>query len=278
MAVDTTDANTNGEQELFVLLEIHSYNGIALLGCLTYSGEAVALVERNLSLCILETDDFVSRQRMAAGTTLILHLWTVGEETAQTTLCLIGKHMVLPICFWYSILCSTYLYTIATMEHRLDRGQLTIDTCIHGMKSNFGMNFEGKIECSGILGQYDTFAFGCESHNVIMVERCRHTIHIVHLVGVVGYILEHSPELFQPCLQVFLRAFSSTAKAVVAYHTFRRDMHFLPLSLWIEKLHMETLVAVLLRGIDIIDHRTRTLLETVGQYGIDMQALLLFLL
>ena len=146
------------------------------------------------------------------------------------------------------------------------------------MKSYFGMNFEGKIECSGILGQYDTFALGCESHDVIMVERCRHTIHIVHLVGVVGYILEHSPELFQPCLQVFLRAFSSTAKAVVAYHTFRRDMHFLPLSLWIEKLHMETLVAVLLRSVDIIDHRTRTLLETVGQHGIDMQTLLLLLL
>ena len=122
MAIDTTDADTDGEQELFVLIEIHSYNGIALLGCLTYSGEAVALVERNLSLCILETDDFVSRQRMAAGTTLILHLWTVGEETAQTTLCLIGKHMVLPVCFWYSILCSTYLYTIATMEHCLYRG------------------------------------------------------------------------------------------------------------------------------------------------------------
>lgn len=122
MAVDTTDANTNGEQEQFVLLEIHSYNGIALLGCLTYSGEAVALVERNLSLCILETDDFVSRQRMAAGTTLILHLWTVGEETAQTALSLIGQHMVLPVCFWYCILCSTYLYTIATMEHRLYRG------------------------------------------------------------------------------------------------------------------------------------------------------------
>ena len=41
---------------------------------------------------------------------------------------------------------------------------------------------------------------------------------------------------------------------------------------------METLVAVLLRGIDIIDYRTRTLLETVGQHGIDMQALLLLLL
>lgn len=56
MTVDTTDADTDGEKELFVLLEIHSYNGIALLGCLTDSGEAVALVERNLSLCILETD------------------------------------------------------------------------------------------------------------------------------------------------------------------------------------------------------------------------------
>ena len=135
-----------------VLLEIHSYNGIALFGCLTYSGEAVALMECNLSFGILETDDFVARQRMAAGTTLILHLWAIGEEAAQTALCFIGKHMVLPVCFWYCILCSTYLYTIAPMEHRLHRGQLTVDTCIHGMKSNFGMNFEGKIECCGIFG------------------------------------------------------------------------------------------------------------------------------
>ena len=164
MAVDATDADTDGEQELFILLEIHSYNGIALLGCLTNSGEAVALMECDLSFGILETDDFVSRQRMAAGTTLVFHLWAIGEETAQTTLCLIGKHMVLPVCFWYCILCSTYLYTIATMEHRLHRRQFTVDTCIHGMKSNFGMNFEGKIECSGILGQYDTFALGCESY------------------------------------------------------------------------------------------------------------------
>ena len=44
IAVDATDADTDGEQKLLVLLEIHSYNGIALLGCLTYSGETVALV------------------------------------------------------------------------------------------------------------------------------------------------------------------------------------------------------------------------------------------
>ncbi len=68
MAVDATDADTDGEQELFILLEIHSYNGIALLGCLTNSSEAVALVERNLSLCILETDDFVSRPQESAAT------------------------------------------------------------------------------------------------------------------------------------------------------------------------------------------------------------------
>ena len=82
MAVDATDADTDGEQELFILLEIYSYNGIALLGCLTDSSEAVALVKCNPPLGILETDDFVSRQRMSAGTTLVLHLWAIGEETA----------------------------------------------------------------------------------------------------------------------------------------------------------------------------------------------------
>ena len=71
MAVDATDADTDGEQELFILLEIHRYNGIALLGCLTNSSEAVALMECDLSFGILETNDFVSRQRMATGTTLV---------------------------------------------------------------------------------------------------------------------------------------------------------------------------------------------------------------
>ena len=41
---------------------------------------------------------------------------------------------------------------------------------------------------------------------------------------------------------------------------------------------METLIAVLLRGIDIVDHRTRTLLEAVRQQGIDVQTVLLLLL
>lgn len=30
MAINATDADTDGEQELFILLEIHNYNGIAL--------------------------------------------------------------------------------------------------------------------------------------------------------------------------------------------------------------------------------------------------------
>ena len=60
MAVDATDADTDREKELLVLFEVHFHDGVALLGSLTDSGEAVALVECNLSFSAFETNDFVS--------------------------------------------------------------------------------------------------------------------------------------------------------------------------------------------------------------------------
>ena len=119
MTVDATDADTDREKKLFILLEVHCHYSFALLGSLTDSGEAVALVECDLSLSVLETYNFVSRQRMSASATLVFHLGTVCKETAQTALCLIGQHMVLPVCLWHGIINSAYLYTVATVEHSL---------------------------------------------------------------------------------------------------------------------------------------------------------------
>ena len=55
-------------------------------------------------------------------------------------------------------------------------------------------------------------------------------------------------------------------------------MNLLPTALIVEQLHMKALVAVLLRGIDIVSHTAGALLEIVRQHGIDIQAQFLLLL
>ena len=55
-------------------------------------------------------------------------------------------------------------------------------------------------------------------------------------------------------------------------------MNFLPTALIVEQLHMKALVAVLLRGIDIVRLTARTFLEIVRQHGIDIKAQFLLLL
>ena len=133
------------------------------------------------------------------------------------------------------------------------------------------MYFKGKVKCRSILWQHDTFAFGCKSHDVVVVERSCHTIHVVHLVGMVCHIFKHRLEFLQPCFHVILSSFRRTTKAIIAYHAFRRNMNFFPFALHVEQFHMKALVAVFLGRIDIVDHRAWTLLEEVGENCVYMQ-------
>ena len=80
------------------------------------------------------------------------------------------------------------------------------------MESYLTVNLKGKVQCSSILWQDDTFAMRREHHDVIIVERCRHSVHIVHLVAVIRHILQHSLEFLQPSLHVLLCSFSRAAK------------------------------------------------------------------
>ena len=89
------------------------------------------------------------------------------------------------------------------------------------MKSHFGMNLEGEVKCCCKFRQYDTLALGCEGHDIVIIERCGDTIHIVHLIGMISYVFEYILELLEPCLYVCLGTFGCTSEAIVAYHTLR---------------------------------------------------------
>ena len=53
-------------------------------------------------------------------------------------------------------------------------------------------------------------------------------------------------------------------------------MYLLPFSTRRKQLHMETLIPIFFRGIDIVGHTARSLLKHIGQHRIDVQTHILF--
>ena len=176
-------------------------------------------MQGNFSVSTLESYYFIPRQRMTTRTSFILHHRTVGKETAKTALSLISQHMTEPICFGHGIVGCSYLYTVATMKYRLYRRQLTVNTGINSMKSHLCMNFKSEIEHRGILWKHYASSFWRESDYVIIIERCRNTIHVIHFIGVESDVFKHLLEFLKPSLYVLFCTLGRTTKTVITYHT-----------------------------------------------------------
>ena len=66
MAVDATDADTDREEERFMLFKVDGNDGVALLRSHADSIRTVALMQRDNSFCTFESYHLVARQWMAA--------------------------------------------------------------------------------------------------------------------------------------------------------------------------------------------------------------------
>ena len=235
-------------------------------------------MERDVAVSVLKACHLVSRQRMTALTTLILQLRTVGKEAADIALCLVSKHMTQPVSLGLRVLVHPYLHAVTTMEHRLHRTQLAVDTCIDSMKSHFGMYVEGKIQSRGVLWQFDTITVGRKRYDVVIIERRLHIFQIVIIVGMESDVLKHLLEVLQPFHDVLVRTLSRTTETVITNHALRRYVHLLPLATHIEQLHVEASVSVILWSVDIVYNGIRHLLEILGQQAVYLHADLLLLL
>ena len=81
-------------------------------------------------------------------------------------------------------------------------------------------------------------------------------------------VAQHPSELIDPTHDIILRKPCPIAKTGVAHHFLTRYVHLLPAPEVCEQFHMETLIAIFFRGIDIIGYASRFFPESVGQDGI----------
>ena len=170
------------------------------------------------------------------------------------------------------------LHDVATVQFCLDGSQLSVDTGIVGVFTDMAVNLKGKVQSSGTFGQVDGHSLWGEYHDVIVVERSHHVLDEVTLLLMELHILQHCAKLVNPTPHVVLTAFCNHAKLGGTNHTLAADMHLFPAAKVGKELHMERLIAILLRRVDVVDDATRFLVEGIGQTGVDAQCHVLLLL
>ena len=104
MAVNATDADTNGEEEPFMFLKVDGNDGVALFRSHADGIRTVALMQCHFSFSTLESYHLIAWQWMTAGATDVWHLFLIGEMTAECSLCLVGQHMLQPFLLGHGVL------------------------------------------------------------------------------------------------------------------------------------------------------------------------------
>ena len=96
---------------------------------------------------------------------------------------------------------------------------------------------------------------------------------IVLLLGILSHVVQQRTEILQPHVDVYLplAAVEEVAQHGLLPHLLRLYMHLFPYTVVREQLGVESLIAVLLRQVYIVDYRVRTLLKLIRQQGIDFQ-------
>src|SRR5574344_1722685 len=144
------------------------------------------------------------------------------------------------------------------------------------MLSNMAMNFKSKIQCAGSTRQNNLFALWGKYEDIIVVERGCDTFHETDFLTMTGNILKILTESVYPSGYITFFTFCYTSISRTASHTLRTYMYLFPFSIFRQKLHMQTLVIVLLGRIYIIHQAAWFLLKHIGKQRIDSQADTLF--
>ena len=150
MAVNATDADTNGEEEPFLFLKVDGNDGVALFRSHADGIGTVALMQCHFSFSTLESYHLVAWQWMTAGATNVWHLFLVSKMTAESSLCLVGQYVFQPFFFGQGILVCPYLYAVTSTQHGLHRTESAIDAGILRMESYLTVNLKGKVQCRSV--------------------------------------------------------------------------------------------------------------------------------
>ena len=116
VAVDSDNVHTNRIEEALVLVEIHGNNIITALRCKTYGNLAVAAVQSDVALGILETNHLITRQRTTLLTAVILELALFVEGAVYVRFCLECGYIVEPVLLWQYRIVTTNLHHITAFK------------------------------------------------------------------------------------------------------------------------------------------------------------------
>ena len=139
------------------------------------------------------------------------------------------------------------------------------------MLADVGMHLIGEIQGRRALGQDDALPLGGEGDDVLVVEGSADAFHEEEAVAVARQVLQDGLETLQPGLAPLDHA----AELGVAVHAFGTDVQLLPGAGLVKELDVETLVAVVLGIVDVVVQAARTLLEMLGEDGIDVEGRIL---
>ena len=182
----------------------------------------------------------------------------------------------LPIQFGMTIRVCEYLHDVTASDGGIDRFQTTVDSGILGVVAEFGMYLVGEVNNSSVLRKDYFLPLWRENLNVIIIKGRNDVFHVSFITLRPGdSVVEYGTEFLDPHLDICLVSLSHATKLRLAYHGLAADMYFLPASEIWKQLHMDALVAILLRSVDVVAHAAMLLLETVGKDTVDFHSHLL---
>ena len=151
IAVDGFHMDGDRVENVYLFLELHGYDAVSKLRCHSNGIGAVTLMNTDAAVCLLESDNFFARDRLAMFAAVVGGNSFLGQEGVDVPLGLISDDMVWPVLLGAYVLVGTYLYAVTTAKDGLDGAELAVDMGILGVHTHLGMNLEGKIQGSGSL-------------------------------------------------------------------------------------------------------------------------------
>lgn len=205
-------------------LVVNGNDGIALLRCQSEGYRAVALVYGDAAVSLLETDDFLTGDRVAVGTEVEVALLLFGEVPLQKAFCFVGQDVFHPVGLGREVCVSANLHDVTAMLFRLDGSQLPVYTGIVCMFTDIAVNLEGEVQGRSPLGEVYRLSLGREDQNVIIIECRNHILDEVSLFLVELQILQHCAELVNPAAHIVLAALCHHSELGGTCHTFTADV------------------------------------------------------